>query len=225
LSNPVIIGDCTLYCGDSKDIISQIDNVDAVVTDPPYGMNFVSNHRKEKYEKIHNDDGYELLRWAASIEAKHSSYVFCRWDNLYQVNKPNSLITWVKNNWSMGDLQHEHARQTEVCLFYKGANHYFPNKRPTDVIFCKRTGNEFHPTEKPLQLIIAVVEWTNGVVIDPFMGSGTTGVACAKRGRKFIGVELDQKYFDIACQRIEKAYQQPDLFVDYTQPEQEVMEL
>ena len=76
-----------------------------------------------------------------------------------------------------------------------------------------------------MQLIIAVVEWTNGVVIDPFMGSGTTGVACAKRGRKFIGVELDQKYFDIACQRIEKAYQQPDLFVDYTQPEQEVMEL
>ena len=62
-------------------------------------------------------------------------------------------------------------------------------------------------------------------ILDPFMGSGSTGVACAMMGRKFIGVELDQKYFDIACQRIEKAYQQPDLFVEQPKPEQEVMEI
>ena len=219
----VIIGDCTLYCGDSKDIVTKLENIDAVVTDPPYGMNFVSNYRKNKYKKIANDDDCKLLKWSTSIKKNHSSYIFCRWDNLHKVKKPNSIITWVKNNWSMGDLQHEHARQTEICLFYKGKNHYFPNKRPTDVIFCNRTNNDFHPTEKPLQLIIAIIQWTSGTVLDPFMGSGTTGVACIKRGRKFVGVELEQKYFDIACKRIEKAYNQPDLFLEQSKPEQKLL--
>ena len=58
------------------------------------------------------------------------------------------------------------------------------------------------------------IERTAGTVLDPFMGSGTTGVACAKMGRKFIGIEIDPKYFDIACERIRKAYDQPDLFVE-----------
>tara|TARA_R110000764_G_scaffold196039_2_gene281248 strand:- start:4 stop:693 length:690 start_codon:yes stop_codon:yes gene_type:complete len=224
--NKKVIGDCTLYNADCEEVMPLISSVDAVVTDPPYGMRFVSNYRKEKYKEIENDNGFKFLKWATTIKAKHSTYVFCRWDNLYQVIKPNSLITWVKNNWSMGDLNHEHARQTEVCLFYKGKNHFFPKKRPTDVIFCNRTNNNYHPTEKPLQLISSIVEWTNGVVFDPFMGSGTTGVACAKLGKKFIGVELDPNYFQIACQRIEKAYQEPDLFVSPpTEIKQEVMEL
>lgn len=59
-----------------------------------------------------------------------------------------------------------------------------------------------------------IVKWTAGTVLDPFMGSGTTGVACAKMGRKFIGIEIEPKYFDIACKRIEEAYKQPDMFVE-----------
>ena len=70
-----------------------------------------------------------------------------------------------------------------------------------------------HPTEKPVPLLRAVAEWTAGTVLDPYMGSGSTGVACAKLGRKFIGVEIDPDYFEIACERIRKAYAQPDLFV------------
>ena len=57
------------------------------------------------------------------------------------------------------------------------------------------------------------VDWTEGTILDPFMGSGTTGVACAKMNRKFIGIEKEQKYFDIACKRIEQAYAQPDMFI------------
>jgi DNA modification methylase len=212
------IGDAQLYLGDCREILPTLGKVDAVVTDPPYGMQFRSNYRKDKHLSIANDDAEWPLELATSIAATHSKYVFCRWDDVRRIDKPKSLVTWVKNNWSMGDLDHEHARQTEVAAFYPGLEHFFPQGRPTDVIEAPRTGNEFHPTEKPVQLMWAVVRWTSGTVFDPFMGSGTTGVACAKLGRKFIGIEIEPKYFDIACRRIEAAYKQPDLFIEKPKP-------
>lgn len=219
-----IIGDCTLYLGDCLEILPHLGKVDAVVTDPPYGMSFQSNHREVKHAAIANDLTADCLRLACEIDAAHSKYVFCRWDNLQEVPKPRSCVTWVKNNWSMGDLQHEHARQTEVALFYPGADHFFPKGRPQDVIIAPRTGNEHHPTEKPVQLMQAVIEWTAGAVLDPFMGSGSTGVACARLRRKFIGIEIEPKYFDIACKRISDAYKQGDMFVERPkQPKQETM--
>jgi DNA modification methylase len=210
------IGNATLYLGDCAEILPTLEQFDAVVTDPPYGMAFQSNHRLVKHLKIANDETPELanevINWAIK-NANHSVYAFGRWDNLYNYPKPKSLITWVKNNWSMGDLNHEHARQTEVAFFYNGKNHKFPKQRPTDVINFARTNNENHPTEKPVGLMQIFVDWTEGVVLDPFMGSGTTGVACAKMGRFFIGIEKEQKYFDIACKRIEQAYAQEDMFI------------
>jgi site-specific DNA-methyltransferase (adenine-specific) len=112
----------------------------------------------------------------------------------------------------MGDLDHEHGRQTEVVLFYPGHQHLFPGRRPSDVINAPRTANEHHPTEKPVQLMGAIIKWTSGLVLDPFMGSGTTGVACMNLGRKFIGIEIEPKYFDIACERIENAQRQVRMF-------------
>ena len=220
------IGDCTLYLGDAREVLPGLGSVAAVVTDPPYGMEFRSNHRTvaPKFHAISNDDTIDALVWATGIEASHSKYVFCRWDNLPAVPKPKSLVTWVKNNWSMGDLTGEHARQTEVALFYPGPDHSFPCGRPSDVIQAPRTGNEWHPTEKPVQLIWHVARWTSGTILDPFMGSGTTGVACVKLGRKFIGIEIEPRYFDIACRRIEAAYAQPDMFVAApVKPVQETM--
>ena len=215
IKKEVIIGDCRLILGDCLEVVALLEKVDAVVTDPPFGMCFVSSRRKldTKHMPIKNDSDVVMLQFATSIEVSHSKYIFCRWDNLADVAKPKSMITWIKDNHSMGDLEHEHGRQTEVCLFYPGAKHFFPGKRPNDVIKCSRTGNNFHPTEKPVPLIQELVRLTDGVVIDPFMGSGTTGVACAKMGRKFIGIELDEGYFDIACKRIKAAYDSPDLFV------------
>ena len=113
------IGECELYCGDALALMPEIW-FDSVVSDPPFGMDFQSNHRKSKHKRIANDDDASLLRWACELHAPHSKYVFCRWDNLPDLPKPRSLITWVKNNWSMGDLEHEHARQTEVAAFYPG---------------------------------------------------------------------------------------------------------
>lgn len=204
------IGDCTLYLGDATQF--DVGPFGAVVSDPPYGMAFRSNYRTEKHAAIANDKTTAHLEWAAYLPASHSKYLFCRWDNILDVPKPKSLVTWVKNNWSMGDLEHEHARQTEVALFYPGPDHFFPVARPTDVIEAPRTGNNYHPTEKPVMLMWAVVRWTDGVVYDPFMGSGTTGVACCQLGRPFIGVEIDEGYFDTACKRIEQATRSPDMF-------------
>ncbi len=215
MTTPVIIGNATLYLGDCMDILPTLPKVDTVITDPPYGMLFQSNYRIEKHLKIANDESAGLacavIQWAIN-NSTHSVYAFGRWDNLVSYPKPKSLITWVKNNWSMGDLNHEHARQTEVAFFYSGDNHSFPSGRPTDVIHFPRTGNEVHPTEKPVGLIASFVKWTEGVILDPFMGSGTTGVAAVQMGRKFIGIELEPKYFEIACRRIEDAQRQVDMF-------------
>lgn len=213
-----VVGDCTLYQADCREIVPFID-IDTIVTDPPYGMSFKSNYRKKQHREITNDEDATLLKFACGIKFKYSSYIFCRWDNIYDCPKPKSLVTWVKNNHSMGDLRHEHGRMTEVALFYQGENHTFPNGRPNDVVNSVRTGNNYHPTEKPVDLMIKVIQWTKGVVFDPFMGSGTTGVACVKEGRSFIGIELDEEYFDIACKRIQDAYDRPDMFIEATKEE------
>ena len=203
------IGNATLYLGDCREILPTLPKVDACITDPPYGMAFQSNFRTVQHDRIANDDDVGLLAWACAIPVRHSRYVFCRWDNLLDgVPHPKSCVTWVKNNWSMGDLEHEHARQTEVAMFWPGPDHSWPGKRPTDVVHAPRTGNSEHPTEKPVYLMEQFVGWTRGLVLDPYMGSGTTGVACVNLQREFIGIEIDPKHFATACRRIEDAQRQ-----------------
>lgn len=208
----------TLYLGDCREVLPTLGRVDAIVTDPPYGMSFRSNHRAVRHSAINNDGTTELLQWCCNIEADHSKYIFCRWDNLQDVPKPRSCVTWVKNNWSMGDLDHEHARQTEVCLFYPGINHFFPNGRPQDVIYAPRTGNENHPTEKPVQLMSAVSTWTSGIIIDPFCGSGSTLVAAVQNGRDCIGIENDPEHFETSIRRVSDALRRPRLFIPTPTP-------
>jgi site-specific DNA-methyltransferase (adenine-specific) len=215
IKKEVTIGDCRLILGDCTKIVEGL-NYDAIVSDPPFGMAFQSNHRRADttHKAIANDENVELLQWITNLPASHSKYIFCRWDNLTDVVKPKSVITWIKDNHSMGDLKHEHGRQTELCLFYAGDDHFFPSKRPNDVLKCARTGNNLHPTEKPVPLMQEIIKWTSGVVLDPFAGSFSTLVACAKMGRKGIGIELDPDYFEIACKRVEEAYKSPDMFVE-----------
>lgn len=208
-----IIGDCTLYLGDCLEVMPLLGEVDSVVCDPPFGMNYKNNMNITRTAPIKNDDSLLLFDYVTSIEPLHSSYIFGRWDNLINIKKkPKSVITWDKVKHSMGDLKHEHGRTTELIFFYNGVNHFFPLARPNDTIKCLRTENTKHPNQKPAQLMQAIIEWTAGVVLDACMGSGTTLVACAKMNRKGIGIELDEGYFDIACKRVEDAYRQPDMF-------------
>ena len=215
------IGGQRLILGDAMQIVPTLGMIDSIVTDAPYGMDFRSNHRKEKHGFIAMDKDCFAMEWCANLGAAHSKYMWMRWDNLQTIPRPTSLITWVKNNWSMGDLDHEHGRQTEVCAFYRGPDHAWPGKRPADVIFCPRTGNEFHPTEKPVPLMEVVVGWTVGTVLDCFMGSGSTLVACERMGRHGIGIEMDPAHFETACRRVEDARRRPSMFIDPTpKPEQ-----
>ncbi len=211
MTNPVQIGLATLYLGDAREIVPSIwGGGGSVVTDPPYGMSFRSNHREEQHDSIANDDTDELLQWACRLQPSHSSYIFCRWDNLFSVPKPKSVVTWVKNNWSMGDLEHEHARQTELILFYPGSEHDFPLSRPTDMIRAPRTINEHHPTEKPVALfeyLIRTYTDEGMTVLDNCAGSGTTAIAADRSGRQWVCIERDPEYFSKACERVENEKQ------------------
>lgn len=193
-----------IYLGDCAEIMPLLEQVDLVVTDPPYGMNFQSNHREEKHERIHGDDKLpiETIKYALAM-ANRGGYVFCRWDNLHEFPKPKSCIAWVKNNWSMGDLKHEHGRQWEACLFYAKADHEFIERIP-DVIHADRTGNDRHPTQKPVDLMKRLIMCNVGqTVLDPFMGSGSTLLACKELKRSGIGIEISEEYCEIAKKRLQ----------------------
>lgn len=193
----------TIYHGDCREILPALQRVDLVVTDPPYGMSFQSNYRAVKHSKIANDDSLDtILICQAVAKASCGSYVFCRWDNLRDMPKPKSVLAWVKNNWSMGDLEHEHGRQWEACCFYPGPNHVFVKRIP-DVIQADRTGNNLHPTEKPIGLITRIIAANVcETILDPFMGSGTTLRAAKELNKKAIGIEIEEKYCEIAASRM-----------------------
>lgn len=199
-----------LINGDCREVLPTLGSVDVVVTDPPYGMSY--KPKSPHHKMIMNDDETWPMTMSCGLVVSHSKYIFCRWDNLKTLPTPTSAITWVKGGFMMGDLEHGHARQTEIALFYPGPDHFFPNGRPGDVILEDKVKTTNHPTEKPVALMRRILEWTAGTIVDPFMGSGTTGVAAIELSRQFIGVELDEKYFDIACKRIEHALKQPALF-------------
>lgn len=193
----------TIYHGDCRQIVPQLGKFDLVLTDPPYGMNFQSNHRIQKHKKIHGDDSLDVILIQEIISnANCASYIFCRWDNLPQMPKAKSVIAWVKDNWSMGDLKHEHGRQWEACCFYPMKNHEF-KKRIPDVIKAKRTGNILHPTEKPVDLLHQLIDCNVAeTILDPFAGSGTTGRAAKDLNKKAVLVEIDEQYCETAALRM-----------------------
>lgn len=207
--------DIRIYNEDCMPALSKMEDksIDWIITDPPYGMNFVSNHKNIKYKPIHGDNNFPLWVFNEFERiAKRGAYVFCRWDNLYEIKKPKSFLAWVKNNWSMGDLLHEHGRQWEGIAFYPYNNHKFVKRIP-DVINIKRTGNLHHPTEKPPCLIKILLESNEGdSVLDPFMGNGSTAIACWDLKKDFIGYEIDKEYYDKACLRLERHKSQGQLF-------------
>lgn len=190
----------TIYHGDNTNI--EIDNYDLLVTDPPYGINYESNFRINKHLPIHGDDILPIERINYFIGmANCASYVFCRWDKIHLFNKPKSLISWVKLQHSAGDLEHEHGRRWEAICFYPGRNHKF-TKRPTDVIEMDRTENNRHPTEKPVGVMEKIISSNEGnIVFDPYCGSGSSLLAARNCGRKSIGIEIEEKYCEIAANR------------------------
>ena len=192
----------TIYHGDCRDIMPLIKEVNLLITDPPYGIDYSDHVPNWRHRKIIGDKELPIdLIKMAMAKATHASYVFCRWDTLHEMPRPKSVIAWIKNNWSKGDLKHSHGRKWEACCFYPHSEHQFLKRIP-DVITAKRTGNNLHPTEKPIDAIQPIIESNVGeIIFDPFMGSGTTLVAARNLGRTAIGVELAERYCEVAAER------------------------
>ena len=120
--------------------------------------------------------------------------------------KVKNILTWVKNNTSMGDLKGDFAPKTEFIIFFHKGRKLINGKRDPNVLEFKKTRNELHPTQKPVDMteyMIGKFSDEGDVILDPFMGSGTTGIACLNTNRRFIGMELEEDYFNIAKERIE----------------------
>jgi site-specific DNA-methyltransferase (adenine-specific) len=201
----VQIGSATLYLGDCMDILPTLGKVDAVITDPPYGIGFAA--QPTKWQRL---AGKKAESWddatAPDIDALRAlGGVQIIWGgNYYSLPPTRGWLSWFKPDAppSMANFelawtnQDRNSRQLSVSI---GATN------------AERVG---HPTQKPLALMRWTIEQAGMVdsIADFFMGSGTTGVAAIQLGRKFIGIEREPKYFDIACQRIEKAVAQGQLF-------------
>lgn len=218
-----------LMNGDCLEMMKQIPDgsVDMVLTDPPYGMDYQSNRRvvQQKFLKIENDKDLswtdELVDQCHRVMKDNTAiYFFCSWHNVgffkqavERKFKVKNLIVWVKNNHGSGDLKAGYAPKHELVIYANKGRCLNRGKRMADVMeFDKIHSSKLvHPTEKNVSMLKVFVNQSSDagdVVLDPFMGSGTTGAACANTGRNFIGIELDPGYFDIASKRISEAQQQ-----------------
>lgn len=140
-------------------------------------------------------------------------YVFCSFHFIDKFKQEfekkftvKNILVWEKNNTSMGDLKANFAPKVEFILFLQKGRRFINGSRDPNIFKFKRTNNKVHPTQKPIDLMEYLIKKftnCNDLVLDPFMGSGTTGIACKNLNRDFIGIELDRKYFEIAKKRIE----------------------
>ena len=204
------IGDATLYLGDCLEVLPTLGAVEGfgVLTDPPYGIGEHGGAQRTRgkpgYAK-HLNLGWDRSRPNASIfpwliAAPCGSII---WGGNYFADLLPPKMGWLYwrklmgGDFSDGELAWT-SRDGALREFVK----------------CPKGMDKGHPCEKPAVLM----EWClgflpdAGTILDPFMGSGTTGVACANLGRKFIGIEIEERYFDIACERISAAYAQGRLF-------------
>jgi len=209
----LIQGDCLAEMKNISD-----ESIDMVLTDPPYGMSFRSNYRKNRYGYIENDsvlDWIELFSKECFRVAKNNTahYVFCSFHHIEKFKtvlsryfKIKNIIIWEKNNTGMGDLRGDFAPKYEMIIFMHKGRRLINGKRDANIVRFNRTMNIVHPTQKPVDLIeylLAKFSNDGDLIMDPFMGSGSTGVACQNLNRSFIGIEKDEIYFNIAKERIE----------------------
>lgn len=201
----------TLYCADCRDILPTLGKVDAVVTDPPYGigdkMQGGTWGAAEKYADFRRWDVAPSANNLALLRSLAPAVVL--WGgNYFDAPAARCWLIWNKLN----------AVRTMADVEMAWTNLDRPAKRFNGAVGVHEHG---HPTEKPLDLMLWCIQQIPPpatLILDPFMGSGTTGVAAVKLGRKFIGIEIEPKYFDIACRRISEALKQPDMFIEKPKP-------
>lgn len=201
------IGNATLYLGDCREILPTLPKVDAVVTDPPYGIGASAGIGKYGRLKVAED-----LKWDAAapdvsflLDAERPTIIWG--GNYFDLPPRRGYLLWNKGNGFKG---RDFAECEQAWVSWDMNARMFD----FDPLAHKSYHGKQHPTQKPVELL----EWCLSflpdapTILDPFMGSGTTGVACMNLGRKFIGIEIEPKYFAIACERIKAEQDQLRLF-------------
>lgn len=205
----------TLHLGDCREILPTLGRVDAVVTDPPYGIGINKSNRLS-VSRGHGgetwDDEPADLSWLVPMDVPAIV-----WGGNYFVLPPTrSPLVWDKNNAGRDFADFEMA-WTNLDMVARRIVF-----RPMNM-----DGGKLHPTQKPIEVMRWCIGWLPAgarTILDPFMGSGSTGVAAVKMGRLFVGIERSEKYFDIACRRVAEALKQPDMFIEKPAPiKQEVL--
>lgn len=211
--------------GDCLELLDKLpdNSVSAVLCDPPYGIDYQSGRveKSRRKPKIRNDKApftSFIPHLSRIVKDDGCVFVFTRWDvqqKFVDVMNDSGLrvrniLIWDKVIHGMGDLKRAYGSRYESIIFASGKDFRFVDKRPQDIIRHMKVQPKdlLHPNEKPIGLLETLIRQTvpkDGTVLDCFMGSGPTGIACVNAGRRFIGMELDQKYFNIATERITEA--------------------
>lgn len=220
-----IIGNATLYLGDCLRILPELGQVDAVVTDPPYGVMLgeVSNGQsreknQQPYTMFSDSPEYVVdvaVKAVAECIERHKRVVVTPGlRNCFKYPEPDDIGAWwlpsaiSRSKWGFATSQ--------PILYYGKSPRAGLGDTSTGISFIGPASEKQHPCSKPVKFMEWMVNKATlnegETVLDPFMGSGTTGVACMSLGRKFIGIEIEPKYFEISCERIEAAQNQLSLF-------------
>jgi site-specific DNA-methyltransferase (adenine-specific)/modification methylase len=214
MTQPVVIGNAMLYLGDAGEIIPTLPRVDACITDPPYGIGIAANPVRQMHAKKDWDASAPAESLIDSLLSLGDVQII--WGGNY-FNLPPSQCFLV---WDKVQPQDFSLAMCEFAWCSKKA----PAKMHRQSVLSYR---KEHPTQKPVELMVWCIQQAGAVqtILDPFMGSGTTGVAATILGRSFIGIERDPAYFDIACRRIEEAQKQAALFPHEEQRKPEQLEI
>jgi site-specific DNA-methyltransferase (adenine-specific)/modification methylase len=210
------IGDAVLYLGDCREVLPTLGKVDAVITDPPYGIALETAYRLRgrgrlakchDFSEIHGDDKpFDPVPLFAACDR------VITWGANYYASKLQDVSGWLVWDKRVLDISNDQAdgelAWTNCVKGVRVFRHMW-----NGFLRDSERGEGFHPTQKP----VALMDWCLGLinpasVLDPYMGSGPVGVACVRRGVPYTGIEIEPKYFDIACRRINDAYRQKPLF-------------
>ena len=223
-----IIGDAILYLGDCLEVMADLDHVDAVVTDPPYdARTHAGAHTEITFDPV--DVGLVLppmLRLSRGWVLAFCALEMCGEYKNIAKDKWIRAGFWRRTN---GVPQFSGDRPSQpgegIAIMHCGEKKAWNGHGKHAYWESPTVANGPHPTTKPQALMeMLIMDFTQSAetILDPFMGSGTPGVACANLGREFIGIEIEPKYFDIACKRIDLAQAQGKLFVDDATPVEQV---
>lgn len=221
-----------LYCGDCREVLPGLESgtIDAVITDPPYGNNYSTGRRLgiNRYStKITGDllsrpllnDTAALLEPLLNDTA--AIYWFAAPDRLDMVLpilkrwEVVNVLCWDKGNCTAGDLDCSYGKQWEACVYAVTRKSKLIGARDRDILRFPRgsTVDYVHPTQKPVELFSYLTgRHASKQILDPFAGSGTTGVACVRLGRKFTGIEIDERYAETSAKRIQTEIEKGRLF-------------